>query len=183
MTDITFKIAEARKLIREHRDQIGDYRCWVDDDLLHHAILPELSNQRPNVPGSDEFMRRCEAYHALRQNPNELPVAIPLDSSVGQLQLRYDTKLDDDLRLMDEVAKKMELDKIIAAVRHHRARGYQGRTFEDDASLYMLLPEKQPAITQLPPREKFIGKGCPAYNAFCQKHPEQFASATWQREE
>jgi hypothetical protein len=84
---------------------------------------------------------------------------------------------------MDEQAKETELDRIIAAVRQHRAKGYKSRTFEDDTNLYMILPEKQLALTQLPPREEFIGVGCPAYNAFCQTHPEQFGCGTWEREE
>jgi hypothetical protein len=64
-------------------------------------------------------------------------------------------------------------------IREHRDAGDK-RTFEHDRALYMNLPERREATTQLPPRELFLGRGCPAYNRFCQSNPDQFSKAAWE---
>jgi len=174
-------ITKARRAIREHRDQTGDYRCWVDDEVLYYRTLPELAGKTPPVPAFEDFMTRCKGYHEKRQDPAELPQEIALDSSKGPLELTYDEALDRDLVHMSESDLARTLEVLLTGIREHRSRGYRDRTFEDDKALYLLLPEKKVAVTQLPPYEDFIGKNCPAYAEFCQKNPSRFLSGTWER--
>jgi hypothetical protein len=65
-------------------------------------------------------------------------------------------------------------------IREHREAG-DHRTFEHDRALYMNLPERREATTRLPPRESFLGRGCPSYNQFCQANPDQFSRAAWEK--
>lgn len=172
------ELRDIRLAVRTHRDQIGDYRCWVDDQVLYHRVLPELSDVAPTLPNREDFHRQCELYHQNRQDPKETPRDIPLDSSVGPLALSYGADLDTDLLTLtpEEIGRQVRYwHKLI---REHRDAG-DARTFEHDRALYMNLPEKRQATTQLPPRELFLGRGCPAYNRFCQTNPDQFSKASW----
>jgi hypothetical protein len=175
------QIINTRNVIREHRDQIGDYRCWVDDEVLYFKTLPELKNQESVLPCRAEFTERCRLYFENRQDPNELNVVdIPLDSRVGFLNLTYDNQiLDADLQADSEDRLVHGLETILNAIRAHRELGYERRTFQSDRDLYLILPEKTLAITKLPPRELFLGRGCPDYNDHCQKKPEDFIKGTW----
>lgn len=173
------ELSSIRLAIRQHRDQIGDYRCWVDDEVLYHRVLPELRGVVPEVPPGEEFLRRCETYYKQRQNPEESPVEIPLDSSLEPLNLVYDNSLDSDLNGLDAKAVQLRIDQLLQAVRDHQAKGYSNRTYRHDCDLYLCLPEKKLPITQLPPRELFLGRGCPAYNDYCQLNPGGFAKGLW----
>ena len=174
-------LREIRQAVREHRDQVGDYRCWVDDEVLYHRVLPELRGLSPQVPDPVNFSNFCDAYFNNRQDPSEPPYEIPLDSSVGKLELKYDSSLDGDIAAMDERALGAAIDKWYALVRAHRDKGHMSRGYEDDKALYLNLPERSLAKTRLPPRELFLGRGCPAYNAHCQTNPSEFAKAEWKK--
>ncbi len=167
-----------RHAVRTHRDQMGDYRCWVDDLVLYHRVLPELQAATPELPCRDEFHRRCVLFFESRQNPHEIPRIIPLDSSREPLVLKYDPALDHDLDELPIQNIDQEINQWHVLIRSHRDAG-DSRTFEHDRMLYQNLPEKLEAVTQLPPRELFLGRGCPAYNQFCQSHPEEFSKAEW----
>jgi hypothetical protein len=119
-------VRRSRAAIREHRDQIGDYRCWVDDEVLYHSTLPELNDLTPEPPDINEFMRRCEAYHSNRQDPSEPKASIPMDSSVGPLPLIYSPELDADLIAMTSEQLRDELDRLWEAIRVHRSIGPRG---------------------------------------------------------
>ena len=175
------EVSRTRLAIREHRDQVGDYRCWVADEVLYHSILPELRGMSPELPDFSEFMKRCEAYHAKRQDPSEPARSIPMDSSVGPLPLAYSPELDADLVTMSADRLREERDKLWEAIRAHRASDYENRDFNQDKMLYLILPEKRLATTQLPPRELFISGNCPAYATFCQENRSRFATGTWER--
>jgi hypothetical protein len=169
-----------RNLIREHRDQIGDFRCWVDDEAMYHKVLPELSDAHPILPGPSQFHQLCEAYFNKRQDPKDLEVDPLLDSRNTKLSLHYDPEiLDSDLKQMSPSVLSQELAKLLGAIRLHRSIPALERTYISDRELYMALPEKKEAATKLPSRERFLGKGCPAYNAHCQANPEDFSKAVW----
>jgi len=174
-------VRRSRAAIREHRDQIGDYRCWVDDEVLYHSTLPELNDLTPEPPDINEFMRRCEAYHSNRQDPSEPKASIPMDSSVGPLPLIYSPELDADLIAMTSEQLRDELDRLWEAIRVHRSIGHKDRNYHHDQTLYLILPERKLAVTQLPPRELFIGGNCPAYAAYCQENKSRFAMGTWEK--
>lgn len=173
-------LREIRRQVRSHRDQIGDYRCWVDDEVLYHATLPELRGQRPVVPPEGEFHALCEAYYDRRQNPADRNITdIPFDSSVARLELAYPDALDDDLAQPSEDELAADLEDWQQAIRQHRAVPPKERTYHDDNRLYERLPERKLAVTTLPDRARFLGENCPAYNRYCQQHPDKFAAGVW----
>jgi hypothetical protein len=171
-----------RLALREHRDQIGDYRCWVDDHVLYERTLPGYT--APSTPPSEElFDSYCESFFRNRQHPNDRGRNdIPLDSSIGPLVLAYPAELDSDIQELGIPDLQRIIAEARAAIEKHFSKGPLLRTFEDDFSLAMLLPEQRLPDTALPPRELFLGRGCPGYNAHCQAHPDEFASAIWSRQ-
>ena len=50
----------------EHRDEKGDDRCWMDDEVLYQA-LPE--GYEPVVRDSSVEIANCQRFIACRQNP------------------------------------------------------------------------------------------------------------------
>lgn len=67
--DLIFEVERLKAGIREHRDQKGDDRCFLDDQQLYSllgegpavTVLPALAN----------FLSNCARYHASRQVPGE----------------------------------------------------------------------------------------------------------------
>ena len=173
-------IREIRLAVRHHRDQKGDYRCWVDDVVLYHSVLPELREHIPTVPHLEQFLGFCNAYFHKRQDPLEPISDIPIDSRVGPLELRYDSFLDADLSAKTLDILHTEVDNWYTAIRLHRDKGQMNRTYEDDQTLYMMLPERVRATTRLPARDLFLGNGCPSYGTYCQNHPDEFAGGRWE---
>lgn len=56
----------ARQAIRTHRDQRGDDRCWMDDEVLY-ASLPE--GYTPPERDSAVMLEHCRRFITCRQNP------------------------------------------------------------------------------------------------------------------
>lgn len=151
-------IKKHRKVLREHRDQKGDDRCWADDYLLAEVlgIAPPL----PTGISYEEGMRRCrQFYHCCRLDhlePNP-PDAI-LDPA----------RWDDDLASMDPMRLDEELKKIKRAFVRLLGITDRPRTVEDYKELYAVFPEKIQADFRLPPEPEFLGEakagaGCPNF--------------------
>src|SRR5258708_2353846 len=68
LSKLQVEIIKLRSIIRYHRDQRGDNRCWLDDELLYEA-LPETANITPTLPSKEFFMDRCTRFHSKRQDP------------------------------------------------------------------------------------------------------------------
>jgi len=179
--ELLSQLIAIRHAIRTHRDQVGDYRCWVDDEVLYHRFLPELEGYTAILPSSGEFHSFCVAYYEKRQDPAETDtIEIPLDSSIAPLELNYDNQIvNRDLESKNDLDLINELTAWVELIRAHREKGPLDRTFEDDLTLYLFLPEKKRAITKLPRRADFIGRNCPAYNRHCHEHPEDFIEGVW----
>ena len=60
------RIAALETAIREHRDQRGDDRCWMDDEKLYN-ILPE--GYTPPKRDCRVELKFCERFIATRHNP------------------------------------------------------------------------------------------------------------------
>ena len=158
MDNLLSQILELRKVIRCHRDQIGDDRCWVDDYLVWNS-LPE-TKQVVRLPTYDEGMKRCRTFFKYRNvsSLDEIPADAILDKK----------KWDDDLTKMDAEGLRSELGKLENAIYKHGNIVYRERTLEDDKELYNVLPEKIPADFRLPCEEDFLGTtrtdaGCPQF--------------------
>lgn len=55
-----------REAVREHMRQEGHSLCWRDNEELWAKVLREEARPFPHasVPPREEFLARCEAYHA-----------------------------------------------------------------------------------------------------------------------
>ncbi len=64
--ELKTRLRELRAAVRLHRDQKGDDRCWMDDEILYHA-LPEGYT----VPERDTTVElaHCERFIRCRMNP------------------------------------------------------------------------------------------------------------------
>src|SRR4051794_12801651 len=63
--------AEGERLkaaIREHKDQRGDDRCWLDDVKLYHPLGEGVSPDA-GLPPKCEFLESCSRYFDQRQWP------------------------------------------------------------------------------------------------------------------
>jgi hypothetical protein len=141
------EVLRLRNAIRLHRDQRGDDRCWLDDVLLYKA-LPETVHSLTQLQPKDEFMLACEKFWCTRQCPAEPAYA-------GQ-QTEHRTYTDDDLAGKDLDGLLAEAGRLRTGIRSHRDKG-DARSWRDDATLYQLLPEKDPGITALPPKHVLLG--------------------------
>lgn len=52
--------------IRQHRDEKGNDRCWLDDQRLY-ALLPEGPPEPQALPPIHEFIPNCVKYYYQRQ--------------------------------------------------------------------------------------------------------------------
>lgn len=62
--------ARLRVAIRNHRDQRGDDRCFLDDEELYRA-LGESGVVDLSLPSKCEFLKSCERFWEQRQSPQE----------------------------------------------------------------------------------------------------------------
>jgi len=147
-----------RMFIRNHRDQTGDDRCFLDD----HLVWQLLSDTPPEeLLTAAEGMQRCREFHAFRNadGVDTLPAEAILDPD----------RWDDDLWHRSRRSLDDELGKLQEAIRTHRDIAGRPRTADDDRALYLALPEKLPADFRLPPADEFLGEaraphaGCPAF--------------------
>jgi len=174
MDAVHSQILELRKVIRYHRDQKGDDRCWLDDYVVWNS-LPE-TKQVVRLPTYDEGMRKCRAFFKYRNADavDEIPADAVLELA----------KWDDDLAEMSSENLFYELNKLENAIRKHTYIAYRERTIEDDRILYSVLPEKIPADFCLPSEEDFLGTtrtdaGCPQFWKSHQNCPEEHNLHQW----
>ncbi len=54
--------------IKNHRDQRGDDRCWLDDYELYDVLDEGLEFKANNaLPDRETFLANCERFHLCRQ--------------------------------------------------------------------------------------------------------------------
>ena len=146
-------IKKIRAVIRYHRDQKGDDRCWLDDFLVWELLIDNPNQLKFSF---DEGMKRCTQFYELRRcDKLELPA-----------QAMHPSQWDEDVVKMDLKQLDLGLRKLQKAIEQHRS--LTKRTFRDDQELYEVLPEKLPGDFRLPPRDEFLGTvkpnaGCPNF--------------------
>lgn len=152
-------IRRRRRVIRAHRDAIGDDRCWLDDYLVW-----EMLNNTFRMPirslSVEQKMARCALFYEHRRS--EAPDSFPEDAVIDTAYW------DNDIWRMPSCQLFIELIRIQEAIYRHRNIVRRPRTVDDDRKLYSVLPEKIPADFRLPPREEFLGReriqtGCPNF--------------------
>lgn len=63
------EIKRLRSIIRYHRDQKGDDRCWVDDLRLYETLPEGSAGYDPTLPPEEEFLNNCKRFCHSRQTP------------------------------------------------------------------------------------------------------------------
>lgn len=154
-------ILERRKVIRWHRDQVGDDRCWLDDFLVWAMV--EGSAQTPSSIPFNEGMGRCRGFYHCRRSDTKDPV--PGDAILDPALWDTDLTDMDTRQLLRALARTQD-----SICRHRDVEKTKKRlrTIDDDRELYSALPEKIPADFRLPPEEEFLerakaGAGCPRF--------------------
>lgn len=61
----TDEIKRLQEAIREHRDQRGDDRCWLDDLKLYSALGEDVIANN-NLPPKDKFLANCGRFYDSR---------------------------------------------------------------------------------------------------------------------
>lgn len=77
------EIERLRAAIRNHRDQHGDDRCWLDDVELYR-VLGDAAEVDITLPTKCEFLTSCARYWEQRQRPDEKAL-IPEGMTIAQL--------------------------------------------------------------------------------------------------
>ncbi len=139
------EIIKLRNVIRYHRDQKGDDRCWLDDELLYES-LPETADKAQLLPSKEVFMEKCARFHSRRQAP-ERPKQASQDP---------DQPTEQALKGMNEDELKKEIARLIQAIRLHRNIGDNKRSWQDDIRLYRILNENTNYDTTLPDQKTFL---------------------------
>jgi hypothetical protein len=63
--ELQARVAELESAIRNHRDQKGDDRCWMDDQSLY-AVLKDGNLGDNTVGDQAKMLKNCERYVHLR---------------------------------------------------------------------------------------------------------------------
>ena len=153
-------IRHARAVIRHHRDQRGDDRCWLDDYAVW-ALVKGSFLMPTALPDWESGMDICRAFYKFRRSEAADPV--PVDAIINPADW------DNVLAGMDATQLQEMLETLQNAVRAHRDAACNGLTIDDDRRLYAVLPEKIPADFRLPKVEDFLGEGrapvagCPSF--------------------
>ena len=64
------ELLRLRNGIRQHRDEKGHGRCWLDD-LRLYDLLPEKLPADTKLPPREEFLENCARFHETRQGKKE----------------------------------------------------------------------------------------------------------------
>ncbi len=139
------EIIKLRNIIRYHRDQKGNDRCWLDDETLYEP-LPETADKAQALPTKEVFMEKCARFHSKRQAPNQ----------TKQISQEPKQPTDQDIKEMTEDEQKKEIARLRQAIRLHRNIGNNKRSWQDDQRLYRALNENTDYDTTLPERETFL---------------------------
>lgn len=159
MSQLIDDIINLRNGIRNHRDQNGDYRCWLDDVALYR-LLPDSAGLPIKLPPWPEMERKCKQFFDNRQCPK-----CPHTATVEK------EDYDKTLKVMGTSDLEKELLRLQNAIRAHREKG-EGRTYEDDEKLYSKLPDGIKANTRLT-GEKFIPSCRRFWETRQNQHPQK----------
>ncbi len=149
------EIKKLRTLIRYHRDQKMDNRCWLDDVKLWGEEIHAL-------PAYEDMMQRCAAFYKNRKT-SVGPICIAYSTAAGS----ENSDIDLDNMLDNEIEDTYK--NLLDAIQKHKNIFSHERTWQDDEELYNILPEKIKADFRLPSEEDFLGEGkvphagCPSF--------------------
>jgi chromosome segregation ATPase len=100
------EITRLQVAIREHRDQKGDNRCWLDDFNLY-KVLPEGPSYDSSLPPKCEFLESCSRFWEQRQLPDAMSRRAD-EMTITQLQAEVE-------RLRTELKRPREPEPVDSA--------------------------------------------------------------------
>lgn len=116
------RIKELEDAIREHRDQKGDDRCWLDDRKLYRVIGDDADL---SLPPKHDFLKSCERYWEQRQSLNdkfalEHPTIGQLNRRIATLTTQRDAllaacQLDEAYRWYSAGGSEVEAENVFLA--------------------------------------------------------------------
>ena len=59
------------RAIRNHRDQRGDDRCWMDDCELYETLPEGINGHDLRLNSPEEMLACCKQYIAARHDPSQ----------------------------------------------------------------------------------------------------------------
>lgn len=155
------EILKARNAIRGHRDEKGDDRCWLDDDLVYQCV-PGYKPVTMLYPKED-FLKQCRVFKERRSGLSSYP------SGLLAVPLRENGMSDTDIdKWTDEQLKSHVFWLWLCILNHHNCG--EDKTSFDDVLLYMVLPDGTEPDLSLPPEllancERFYDtRPCPLTN-------------------
>jgi hypothetical protein len=73
--DQSARILQLESAIRNHRDQRGDDRCWMDDEELY-AVLGDKTQPEFKLPPRAVFLQNCARFFECRQRSQDKETAV-----------------------------------------------------------------------------------------------------------
>jgi hypothetical protein len=84
--ELEAEVERLRKAIRQHRDQRGDDRCWLDDLTLYMELGEGQNDEMFPLPPKCEFLKSCDRFWEQRQHDGEKIAANTSRMTIGQLE-------------------------------------------------------------------------------------------------
>jgi hypothetical protein len=69
LEELKAEVKKLRTVIRYHKDQKGDDRCWVDDIRLYEALPEGPVGFDSTLPPEEVFLENCKRFCKSRQVP------------------------------------------------------------------------------------------------------------------
>lgn len=70
------ELKRVKAAVREHMEQSGDDRCWIDDEALYAKLGLDVDELNTALPPKEEFLSNCARFHASRQDPKHKYVTV-----------------------------------------------------------------------------------------------------------
>lgn len=99
------RIIELEAGIRNHRDQRGDDRCWLDDKKLYELVGGAANTA---LPDEVQFLSNCARYHASRQDPRDKYVTVEEERLKAVVDFSEMVKTHHDKTVMEAVRLTLE---------------------------------------------------------------------------
>lgn len=93
------EVARIKAAIREHKDQLSDSRCWLDDSKLYSAL--DDRGYDSSLPAKCEFLESCSRFWEQRQTPEAK------DRRAGEMTI---AQLQAEVERLRERAERAEAD-------------------------------------------------------------------------
>ena len=100
-------VDDYKEAIRQHRDERGDDRCWIDDKKLYNRTIG-AGQVNTALPPFEEMMNNCKRFFSSRQDPEHVYVTVA--EQIDPLKREIVVLKDRLKNLKEEMKKKFLYD-------------------------------------------------------------------------